>query len=247
MHVHPARAAHATSRLAPVLLALSSACYHHHSSASRVPVFHESGPNDVDFDADWFGQLAPGERFFIDGFIDDSGFDPFDGFAFSAARPIHVEFRLFIQDPFADLDVCVYDPQLLATVACFQSTNDPESGAVDVFAAGLDFHLVVESFRGASAYRREIEVFALHADGAQGAAARGVVAEAPAPDAQAAAGKPEAASALRAYHARRPEDEPRELARLLLVAIDHDRARVHVEPLVLTSEGTWMGSRRSGR
>ena len=148
-----------------ILLALSplAACTHSHSDPPSVPVYAEVEPNDDPFSANYFGRIRPGDRFFIDGWIDDRGFDPFDGFAFTADVPLHVDFQLWIDDPFADLDVCLYDPQLGLVLDCFQTASNPERGGVDALAGGLDFHLVVESFSGRSSYALEISVTALYA------------------------------------------------------------------------------------
>lgn len=132
-----------------------------------IPVFVEQEPNDVPAEANDFGVLQVGDRFFIDGFVRDDvagGFvDPFDAFLFTAGEPLHVDFALFIAAPGADLDVCLFDPQLGTTVECFATGDDPELGGVDVTAGGLDFHLVVESFAGDSAYSLEIDVQPLFA------------------------------------------------------------------------------------
>ncbi len=136
-------------------------------------VFFESEPNDDPLSADHFGQLLPGDHFFIEGFITDRGTDPFDGFAFTAGQALHVDFQLFTDDFGDDLDVCLYDPQLDQTLACFATANNPELGGVDVTAGGLDFQLVVESFVGESSYALEIVVVPLFAALAQdGPAAR---------------------------------------------------------------------------
>jgi hypothetical protein len=148
-----------------ILLALPylPACTDSHSKRTRVPVYAEVEPNDDPFSANHFGRIRPGDHFFIDGWIDDRGFDPFDGFAFTADVPLHVDFQLWIDDPFADLDVCLYDPQLGLVLNCSQTASNPERGGVDVFAGGLDFHLVVESFTGRSSYALEISVTGLYA------------------------------------------------------------------------------------
>jgi len=143
-----------------------AACHHHagHHSGSGgggTPVFLETERNDDPLTANDFGVLLPGDRFFIDGAIRDDLADPFDGFRFTAGVPIHVDFRLFANNVLADLDVCLYDPQIDQTVACFATADDPEIGGVDVFAGGLDFHLVVESFVGDSTYSLEISVLPL--------------------------------------------------------------------------------------
>jgi len=143
---------------APLLLVACDDCDDCDGSGNPVPIFLESERNDSPATADHFGVLLPGDRFFIEGFIQDGGFDPFDGFAFTAGQPLHVDFQLFIDDPVDDLDVCLYDPQLDQTLACFATANNPEQGGVDVDFGGLDFQLVVESFLGDSNYTLEIVV-----------------------------------------------------------------------------------------
>ena len=180
------------------LVALASACSHHdHEGFEPVPAFREAERNDAPFEANDFGLLHPGERFFIDGFVRDDGFDPFDGFAFTAAQPIHVDFQLHHGSASADLDVCLYNPLLDETLACWATTERPEHGGVDVFGGGFDFHLVVESFAGDSAYSLELVVYALAAAplgaGGSGLAGTGAAAE-------------RAPAALAAY--RKPAPEP---------------------------------------
>ena len=141
-----------------LVLTVSVACTHrrYHDEPIFTPVYAELEPNDDAFNANYFGTLVPGDHFFIDGFSTDDSSDPFDGFAFTSVGPVHVDFRLWVTDPFTDLDVCLYDPQLDLVVDCFQTSNDPEEGGVDVTAGGLEFHLIVESFFGASSYSLEI-------------------------------------------------------------------------------------------
>jgi len=127
----------------------------------EVVAFLELEPNDLPPQANHFGLLYPGERFYIDGSVRDDAGDPFDGFAFTASEPIHVDFQLFHGDPGSDLDVCLYDPLLDQTLACWATADRPERGGVDVFEGGLDFHLVVESFAGDAPYSLEIVVFRL--------------------------------------------------------------------------------------
>ena len=120
------------------LLALTPACHHH---SRIVPVYQESESNDTPATADYFGVLDLGDQLVIEGVIGDPFID-IDGFAFTAARPIHVDFQLFAD---RDLDVCLYDPLIDETVACFATADHPERGGVDVLAGGLDFHLTVEA------------------------------------------------------------------------------------------------------
>jgi hypothetical protein len=187
--------------LAPLLLLpLAQACSHHHheDDVDPVPAFRESERNDAPAEANAFGLLYPGERFFIDGFVRDDGFDPFDGFAFTASEPLHVDFLLWHGSPTADLDVCLYDPLVDQTLACWATTERPERGGVDVFAGGLDFQLVVESFAGDSSYSLELVVYPLFAAplARDGAGLRGTDAVAE-----------RAPAALDAYRKPRPEPE----------------------------------------
>ncbi len=200
--------------LFPLLMLAGGACVHSHSHQVSIPVFLETEPNDDPFLANHFGALQPGERFFIDGWISDNGFDPFDGFAFTAAQPIHVDFQLWIDDPFSDLDVCLYDPQLGLVVDCFATDSNPERGGVDVFAGGLDFHLVIESFLGASTYSLEIQVAASTAANARALAA--------APPPPPAAGKL-GAQAFRGY--ARDDESSTHIRSIHLLEVDRQSGR----------------------
>lgn len=143
-----------------------AACHHrrHHSSGgSGTPVFVEQERNDDPLTANDFGTLRPGDRFIIEGFVRDDLADPFDHFAFRSAGPLHVDFELIANHAAADLDVCLYDSQLDQVVDCFTSEVNPELGGVDVFAGGLRFQLLVESFIGDSTYSLVITVLPLFA------------------------------------------------------------------------------------
>ena len=149
-----------TTLLAPVLLFLAG-CYDDCDDCDDdpgLPLFQEAEPNDDPVTANHFGVLQVGDHFLIQGFVRDDLADPFDGLAFTAATALHVDFQLFIDTNIADFDVCLYDPQLDQTVACFATQNDPEQGGVDISAGNLDFHLVVESFVGDGPYTMEINV-----------------------------------------------------------------------------------------
>jgi hypothetical protein len=191
--------------LVPLLAALC-ACYDcddcDDDDGPGLPLFQEAEPNDDPLTANHFGLLAVGDHFLIQGFVRDDAADPFDGFAFTAATALHVDFQLFIDTTSADLDVCLYDPQLDQTVACFATQENPEQGGVDVSAGGIDFHLVLESFVGDGPYTLEIVVqplfaAALKSDTAvPGSALNGVGARA------------EHASAAESGYRREPERRP---------------------------------------
>jgi hypothetical protein len=154
----------ATSRSAPAALALATllapACGVHVGGHSK-PVLHESEPNDLAAQADFLGWLEAGVSLDVVGSIAASPFDPYDGFAFVSAEPIELRFRLYAEDPGADLDLCVYDPVGDELIACYESPFDPEEGAFGIAEAGVELHLVVSAFSGASDYVLELDVLPL--------------------------------------------------------------------------------------
>jgi hypothetical protein len=116
-----------TTFLAPVLLFLAGCdCNDCDNNDPGLPLFQEAEPNDDPVTANDFGILQVGDHFLIQGFVRDDVSDPFDGFAFTAGTALHVDFQLFIDTNTADLDVCLFDPQLDQTVACFATQNNPE-------------------------------------------------------------------------------------------------------------------------
>ena len=131
-------------------------------ATETVPAYAEIEPNDDAFSANDFGVLYPGDLFYIDGFSTDDGSDPFDGFAFVSGGPIHVDFRLFIDDVRADLDVWLYDAQLDEVVGYFETPDNPETGGIDVDFGNLEFHLLVSSYERGSTYSLEIAVSELY-------------------------------------------------------------------------------------
>ena len=121
-----------------VLGAFGSACHETHRT---VPVYQELESNDIPATANHLGVLQSGDRLLIEGVIGNPFLD-IDGFSFVSGSAIHVDFQLFAD---RDLDVCLYDPEIDNTVACFATANHPEQGGVDVFGGGLEFHLIVEA------------------------------------------------------------------------------------------------------
>lgn len=244
----PARDPRLLLRVPPlVLLATLTGCVyetHHggHHGQGGIPVYGETEPNDFASEAEPFGLLRPGDGFAIAGHVRDDEFDPADGFAFTAAQPLHVEFRLVAENPYADLAVALYDPFLDETVAVFQTGNNPELGSVDVFAGDVDFHLVVASLAGFSDYRLELQVFSL------GLAAR------EAPEEGGARLRPAGASlateavasppGLEGYPGREEPapDAPESAAAVgFLIEVDAAEGTITRSPLVLNTDGTWMG------
>ncbi len=144
-------------RTAPVLALALAGC---HGSVEvyvpPVPVYSESEPNDDAFYANDFGYVSAGDQICIAGNVRDDGFDPQDGFAFTAAGPVAVEFTLDAFCECADLDVWLYDPLRDEFVALFDSPHDPEWGQFTVYSQA--FHLVVVSAGGHSDYRLDVRV-----------------------------------------------------------------------------------------
>ena len=247
MQTHPA----ALPRPRPAFaLALGSTllagCIHSDGGPKHL-VLSESEPNDGVCCADDFGLLAPGDFLAIHGFITDDGFDPFDGYAFTAWEPISVEFRVFA-DSGADLDVCLYDPQLGVIVDCFESPFNPETGVAHVLTGGADFHLVVNSFAGSSSYTLELDVFPLDFASAAPAAKAGALAG----GAHGLGGKPDRRAAFAAYGgapmtvgtvASTPAEASALLGTGLLYTLDLKSGELGTAFFARTSEGTlvWMG------
>ena len=152
--------------LFPALGALAlvgfTACSHSHRRSSySVTVYSESEPNDFVDEANDFGLLFPDEFFIIEGDIYDDGLyvDAFDGFAFRSSDPLIVAFELFLDDPYADVRVGLYDPAIDETVAYWYEVNGYVYGELEVYDANTDFHLFVEHLSGGSFYELEIESF----------------------------------------------------------------------------------------
>lgn len=246
MQTHPAALRRPRPALALALgsTLLAAGCIHSDGGPKQL-VLSESEPNDGVCCADDFGLLAPGDFLAIHGFITDDGFDPFDGFAFTAWEPISVEFRVFA-DAGADLDVCIYDPQLGVLVDCFESPFNPETGVAHVLTGGADFHLVVNSFAGSSGYTLELDVFPLDFASAAPAATAGALAS----GAHAASEKPDRRAAFAPYAgtpitvgASTPAEPDALLGTGLLYTLDLESGALGTAFFARTSEGTlvWMG------
>jgi len=119
----------------------------------------EVEPNDLPHQANWLGDLYPEDALAIDGRITQFGPDLLDGFALRSGAPIHVQFALWADQPGADLDVCLYDPDLGQYIACWETSAHPETGAFTIWGAGKEVHLVVSSYLGDSSYRFEVQVY----------------------------------------------------------------------------------------
>ncbi len=141
------------------LIALISACHDGHGTHVHTipppppppPVFWEGEPNDTAWLAPWFGGLFVGESAYVAGHTTDDGSDPQDGLAFTAFGPLRIDFTLWVDDPWTDLDIWLYDPQTGFFLHAFDAPYGDESGTFWVDDA-RDFHLVVVSSDGASTW-----------------------------------------------------------------------------------------------
>lgn len=120
------------------------------------PVYGEGEPNDTAWLAPWFGVVHPGDLLYIDGHSTDDGSDPQDGLAFSVNGPTRIDFTLFVDDPWTDLDVWVFDPVLNAFVGGFTVPYGDEKGTFWLSGA-QEFHLVVVSADGPSWWTLAVE------------------------------------------------------------------------------------------
>lgn len=125
-----------------------------------LPVLYEVEPNDEAWLANEVGAIVAGEHFLIEGHITECCPDPYDGFSFHALEPMEVDLSLHAQDPYADLDFCIYDPQTDSMIACFEGTGNPEFGSL-ALTLPAEFHVVISSWYGDSPYTLEVRTFPL--------------------------------------------------------------------------------------
>lgn len=121
-------------------------------------VYWESEPNDEAWLAAWFGSMYPGESIWVHGSVTDDGSDPQDGLEFTAYGPCRIDFTLFVDDPWADLDVWLYDPWTGEFVAAFTLPYGDEKGTFWVDAT-TEFQLVVVPAYGASTWTLAVEAW----------------------------------------------------------------------------------------
>jgi hypothetical protein len=205
-------------------------------------VYDEGEPNDEAWMAPWFGSLYPDESVRVAGFITDDGSDPQDGLAFTAYGPCQIDFTLYVDDPWADLDVWLYEPESGLFTAVFASSCHDERGSIWFDAPSTDFHLVVVSALGASPWTIVV-------DSAGGSAAPLVVGASGSHDEHARIADAarearriataEPGQALPGSPARSPA-LPRSL-RVYARGVDEDRERA--DPVLSAGARAWIGPR----
>ncbi len=256
---------------AALSLALGAGCHgksHGHGPVPAPrPVLFETEPNDGASYAEGIGAVRPGTRLAIrgsvvqnavlDGYEFDWAADYFDGFAFIVAEPCELYLTLWADNPFADLDIWVYDPYAGQFIATFEDIYDPELGAVVFPWIGEEFHVVVSSYRRDSAYTLELDAFPI-----SGPYLASPAGSAPAPEAAARAeadprprprvivGAPaeseEAPSKAPERLAPYADDAPARPVRAIGIGVDPTDGRVHGVPLELAPRGI-AGSSSSSR
>ena len=142
----------ASGLIVAATLAALAGC-HTHVGFTPIETIAEQEPNDHAYNAQGIGPVGPGNDLIIHGYA--SGLDT-DGFAFVATADVEVRVELVCYDPFADLDLCVWDPFLGSYVLCLTSPGD-EYGSFTV-SAGYEFHLVVDAFFMGADYDLRVEV-----------------------------------------------------------------------------------------
>lgn len=165
------RAARRPALLAgPFAALLSLSACHGHAFAPAVQVVLEQEPNDSSAQAQGVGPLWSGDYLRIEG---SAGPGDLDGFAFQAQSDLEIRLSLTALAPFADLDLCVWDPYQGEYLLWLTDVGD-ESGSF--FApAGFEFHVVVDAFFGAAPYDLSLEAlgssgwYATSAEDPQGA------------------------------------------------------------------------------
>jgi hypothetical protein len=143
----------------------------------QFAVVYEVEPNDTAFLAQPIGSLVPGDDVLVQGSIGGVYLDPADGYAATVIGPAAIDFDLGAASPFADFDLCVYDPALGAFTSCFEDFGPFESGTIVVQSAQKPLHLVVVPFAGDGPYSLELRVSAVFpsASAPEPAAATGAV------------------------------------------------------------------------
>ena len=131
----------------------------HVQRSDTVEVVDEREPNNESDNANYLGLLRPGDRLQVNGCVCDPFFDTFDGFAFESLEAIDVEVELVWDSPFADFDICIYEPAIDEFVYCFDSPyNHVESGRFEV-NFDSDFHIVVDALVGQGSYTLYVNAY----------------------------------------------------------------------------------------
>lgn len=150
--------------LACSLVACGNHSHHKKSSPPLNNTLFEIEPNGNAANADYLGEVFPGDFISIEGHIRECCgvapgccLDEYDGFAFYADQPVSVRITLTEFSAFADLDFAIYLPEVGAIVELFETDQHPEFGVFNYQGPG-EFHIVVNSYIGDSSYLLDVDV-----------------------------------------------------------------------------------------
>lgn len=128
----------------------------HGGGHSGPPVLDEIEPNDSPYQPDFLGGVDSVSHFVVAGHVEAVGHDVYDHFELVAEEPVGIEFYLHGLAHHADLDLCLWDPDLEEIVACYDGPWNPEEGYFTLDWPGKRVVLLVEAWIVDSAYDLEI-------------------------------------------------------------------------------------------
>ena len=116
-------------------------------------VYQEREPNDSPYQPDPISGVDMFTYLVVQGHVQPPGFfDVYDHFEFVTLEPATFDLELVGLDPFSDMDIALWDPDLQQIVAVWDSPWDPELGTFTVTQTGKVFVLLVEAYNTPSAY-----------------------------------------------------------------------------------------------
>jgi hypothetical protein len=120
------------------------------------PVYGEHEPNDSPWEPDILGLVDTHSNFIVEGYVEAVGWDTVDTFEIEASEPVAISFELYGDSLFADLDLCLFDPDIGQVVACYDGSWNPEEGYFTLDWPGKRVVLMVEAYLVDSSYSLEI-------------------------------------------------------------------------------------------
>ena len=120
------------------------------------PVFDELEPNDSPYEPDYLGGVDILSHFIVEGHVEAIGWDLVDHFELVADEPVGIEFYLHGDHPAADLDLCLWDPDIGQVVACYDGPWNPEEGFFTIDYPGKRVVLIVEAWAVDTTYSLEL-------------------------------------------------------------------------------------------
>ena len=124
---------------------------------SGPPVYGELEPNDSPWEPDYLGGMNLFSHMIVEGHVEAVGWDLVDHFEIQADEPIGIEFCLHADHPYADIDLCLFDPDSGLIVGCWDSPWSPEEGLFSLDWPGKRVVLVVEAWGVDTSYSLELK------------------------------------------------------------------------------------------